>query len=54
MGFFGDLMKARSVGFVEDAVEHVGLFFVAQKAGAERFIIDALASKPTFFETSIW
>ena len=53
VGFFSDLMKARSVGFVED-VEHVGLFCVAQKAGAERFIVDALASKPTFFETSIW
>ena len=35
VGFFRDLVKAASVGFVEDAVEHVGLFFVAQKAGSQ-------------------
>ena len=33
-----------SVGFVEAPVEHVGLFFVAMKAGAQRFIVDARAS----------
>ena len=32
-GFVRDLVKAGSVGFVEDAVEHVGLFFGAKKAG---------------------
>ena len=40
----GDLVKAGSVGFVEDAVEHVGLFFVAKKAGAQRLTVDARAS----------
>ena len=44
MGFVCDLMKAGSVGVVETAVEHVGLFSVARKAGAQRFIIDARAS----------
>ena len=34
VGFVRDLVKAGSVAFVEDAVEHVGLFFVAKKAGA--------------------
>ena len=34
VGFIRDLVKAGSVGFVETAVEHVGLFFVAKKAGA--------------------
>ena len=52
VGFVRDLVEAGSVEFVEDAVEHVGLFFVAEKAGAQRFIIDAGASKSTFFETS--
>ena len=40
-------MKAGSLGFVETAVEHVGLFFfffVAKKFGARRFIIDTRAS----------
>ena len=37
-------MKDGSVGFVETAVERVGLFFVARKAGAQRFIKDARAS----------
>ena len=40
MGFVRDL-KAGSVGFVEAALEHVGLFFVAKKAGAQRFFFDA-------------
>ena len=31
VGFVRDLVKAGSVAFVEDAVEHVGLFFVAKK-----------------------
>ena len=47
VGFTCDLVKAGSVGF------HVGLCFVAKKAGAQRFIIDARASS-TFFESSIW
>ena len=34
MGFVRDLVTARSVGFVEAAVEHVGLHFVAKKGGA--------------------
>ena len=34
VGFVRDLVTARSVGFVEAAVEHVSLHFVAQKAGA--------------------
>ena len=37
------LMKAGSVGFVETAVEHVGLLLVAKKAGAPKFKIDARA-----------
>ena len=44
VGFVRDLVKAASVGFVEDAVEHVGLLFVAKKAGTQRFIVDARAS----------
>ena len=44
MGFVRDLVKADSFDFVADAVEHVGLFFVVQKAGAERFIVDARTS----------
>ena len=49
VGFVRDLVKAGSVGFVENAVEHVGLFFVAKQAGAQRFIIDARASIRHFF-----
>ena len=48
VGFVRDLVKVGSVGFVEDAVEHVGLFFVAKKAGAQRFIVDARASNRHF------
>ena len=33
VGFIRDMVKAASVGFVETAVGHVGLFFVAKKAG---------------------
>ena len=47
--YFRDLVKVGSVRFVETAVEHVGLFFVAKKAGAQRFIIDARASNRHFF-----
>ena len=54
VGFVRDLVQAGSVGFVEDAVEHVGLFLVAKKAGGQRFIIDARASNLHFFETSTW
>ena len=46
--FVRDLVEAGSVGFVEAAVTHVGLFLVAKKAGAQRFIIDARASNPHF------
>ena len=52
MGFFRDLAKAGSVGFVEDAVGHVGLFFAARKAGVQRFTIDARASNRFFFVRS--
>ena len=48
VGFVGDLVKAGSVDFLEDAAEHVGLFLVAKKAGAQRFIIDARASNRHF------
>ena len=48
-GFVRDLVEASSVGFVERATKHVGLFFVAKKAGAQRFIIDARASNHHFF-----
>ena len=48
VGFIRDLVKVGSVGFVEMAVEHVGLFFVAKKAGAQRFIVDACASNRHF------
>ena len=34
--FVRDLVKAGSFGFVEDAVEHVGLFFFVKRAGAHR------------------
>ena len=39
VGFVRDLVKADSVRFVEAAGEHVGLLFVAKKAGAQRFIM---------------
>ena len=44
VGFIRDLVKAGSVGCVETAVEHVCLFCVDKKAGAQRFIIDTRAS----------
>ena len=47
-GFVRDLVKAGSADFAEDAVAHFGLFFVAKKAGAQRFIIDARASNRHF------
>ena len=47
-GFICDVEKAGSVGFVETAVVHIGLFIVAAKAGAQRFIIDARASNRHF------
>ena len=34
VGFIRDLVTAGSVGFVETAVEHAGLLFVAKKAKA--------------------
>ena len=49
MSFVRDLVKAGSVGFVETAVEHVCLFFVAKMAGAQRFIVDARARNRHFF-----
>ena len=48
VGFNCDMVKAGSVGFVETAVEHVHFFFVAKKAGAQRFIIDARESNRHF------
>ena len=47
-GFVRDLVKAGSFGFVEDAVKLVGLFVVAKRADAQRFIIDARASNLHF------
>ena len=44
VGFVRDLVKANSVDFVEDAVEHVGLYFFVKEAGAPRFIVDARAN----------
>ena len=32
VGFVRDLLNAGSVGFVEDAVEHIGLFFRCQES----------------------
>ena len=52
VGFICNLVKAGSVGFVEDAVEHVDLFLVAKKAGAWRFINDARASNRHFLNPS--
>ena len=37
----GIWLKLVQSEFVGDSVDHVGLFFVAQKAGAQRFIVDA-------------
>ena len=48
VGFVSDLVKVGSVSFVEDAVEHVGLFFVAKKPGSQRVIVDARASNRHF------
>ena len=39
VGFIRDLVKAGSVGFVETAAEHVGLFFVAKEAGAQSSLL---------------
>ena len=50
MGFVHDLVEAGSIGFVEDAIELVDFLFVAKKAGAQRFIVDALASNRHFSE----
>ena len=52
VGFIRDPVKAGSVGFVGTAFEHVFLFFVAKKAGAQRFIIDARASNRHFLRPS--
>ena len=49
VGFFRELVKAGSVGFVEDAIEHIRPFFVAKKAGAQRFFVNACVSKRQFF-----
>ena len=54
VGFIRDLVKAGSVGFVGTAVEHVGVFFGAKKAGAQRFIIDARGKQTDILEASIW
>ena len=48
MDFVRDLVKAGSVEFDETSLEHVGLLFVAKKAGVQRFILDARASKRHF------
>ena len=50
VGFVQDLVKAGSIGFVEDAVEHVGLFVVAKKDSAQRFIMDARARNRHFLQ----
>ena len=49
--FCSRAVKAGSVGFVEDAAEHVGLFFVAKKA--QRFIFDRRACNRHFFKASL-
>ena len=54
IGFVRDLVNAGSVEVVENALEHVGLFVVAKKFVAQRFIIDARASNRHFHETSSW
>ena len=54
VGIIRGLVKAGSVGFVEAVVEHVGLFFVAKKAGAKRFIIVRVQANDIFFVASIW
>ena len=54
MGFVRDLVRAGSVGFVETAIEHVGLLFSVKKAGARRFIIRCACKQPIFFEISGW
>ena len=48
VGLVGVLVKAGSVVFVTDGVEARLSFFVAKKAGAQRFIIDARASNQHF------
>ena len=48
VGVIRDLVKAGSVGFVVTAVEHVGLFFVAKKAGAQRFFLYTCKTKRHF------
>ena len=54
VGFVRDLVSAGSIEFVEDTVEHVGLFSGAKRAGAQRLIVKARASNRHFSETSIW
>ena len=53
-GSIRDLVFAGSVEFGKDAVEHVGLCFVAKKAGAQRFIIDASASNRHFLRPELY
>ena len=48
MGFIRDRERAGSVGFVEMAVVHLGLFFVAKKAEAQRFIVGPRANNRVF------
>ena len=54
VGFIRNLVKDGSVRFVEDAVEHVGLFFVAKEAGAQRFVCDARANNRHFLRPPSW
>ena len=48
VGFIRGLVKAGSIGLVKRLEKHVGLFFVAQKAGAQRFIVGARESTRHF------
>ena len=54
VGFIREKEKAGSVGFVETAEELFGLCYVAKKAGAQRFIIDAPAVNRHVFRIPFW
>ena len=54
VGFVWDLVKAGPTGFVEDAVEHVGLFFCCQEGGWSEILYVFSCNHPTLVEASIW
>ena len=53
VGFIREQVKAGCVGFIETAVEHVGLFFRCQEDWGSKVYHRCSCKQPTFFEPSI-